>query len=169
MAIIITTNKDTLSSNKFKVFIMTTITKNKEQRLYVLNHDKFVTCLGFDVAFERVQRLHEELSPILAKALPPMPKYKGTMKVYNTLQRLQKFAHAIHTQHGIQFKAELTKQLIGLEGKRVEVVDSYGETRRFKVGKSTGWIPCHLELANARSSGGISVMGAPFKSVRVVG
>ena len=28
---------------------------------------------------------------------------------------------------------------MGLEGRRVEVVDAYGETRRFNVGRSTGW------------------------------
>jgi len=48
----------------------------------------------------------------------------------------------------------LTAQLCGLEGFRVEVVTSYGEKRRFIVGKSTGWKPCHLELNNRRSSGG---------------
>lgn len=48
----------------------------------------------------------------------------------------------------------LTKQLIGLEGWRVEVKTTYGETRRFIVGKSTGWRPCHLEIANRRSMGG---------------
>jgi hypothetical protein len=58
--------------------------------------------------------------------------------------------------------------LIGLEGRRVEVVEADGQRRRFKVGKSTGWIPCHIELANERSSGGMAVMGEPFKSVRVI-
>lgn len=65
-------------------------------------------------------------------------------------------------------EADLTPQLIGLEGRRVEVVDKWGDTRRFKVGKSTGWMPCHLELANSRSRGGGSVYGAPFRSVRVI-
>jgi hypothetical protein len=48
----------------------------------------------------------------------------------------------------------LTAQLIPYEGDRVEVVDQWGDTRRFWVGKSTGWRPCHLEIHNARSSGG---------------
>ena len=48
----------------------------------------------------------------------------------------------------------LSPQLIGLEGWRVEVTDSYGETRRFIVGKSTGWRPCHLEIKTRRSLGG---------------
>lgn len=48
----------------------------------------------------------------------------------------------------------LTKQLIGLEGWRVEVVTSYGDTRRFIVSQSTGWIPCHIEVSKRTSTGG---------------
>jgi len=48
----------------------------------------------------------------------------------------------------------LTPQLVGLEGYRVEVVTTYGETRRFIVGKSTGWVPRHLEVARRDSMGG---------------
>jgi hypothetical protein len=49
----------------------------------------------------------------------------------------------------------MTPQLSGLEGWRVEVVDTE-ETppRRFIVGRSTGWRPCHLEINNRRSLGG---------------
>lgn len=75
---------------------------------------------------------------------------------------------AVRCKGGKRCDAELTPQLIGLEGKRVEVVDSYGERRRFKVGKSTGFVPIHLELASESSMGGGGVMGAPFQSVRVV-
>ncbi len=145
-----------------------TVTPNRKTRLYTIDHGKFVTCLGFDVAFNKLKALHAELSPMVAKPLPEMPKYKGTMKVYNTLSKLQKIAQEIHKTHGIAFKCELTSQLIGLEGKRVEVVDRYGDKRRFKVGRSTGWLPCHIELSNSRSSGGGAVTGAPFQSVRLV-
>jgi hypothetical protein len=59
----------------------------------------------------------------------------------------------------------LTQQLIGLEGWRVEVVTTYGETRRFIVGRSTGWIPCHIEIKRRGARGG---MGAEptYASVR---
>jgi hypothetical protein len=60
----------------------------------------------------------------------------------------------------------LTPQLVGLEGWRVEVVDKWGEKRRFIVGRSTGWKPCHLEISRRTSLGGSAVMGAPFQSVR---
>lgn len=52
--------------------------------------------------------------------------------------------------------ANLTPQLIGLEGWHVEVVTTYGETRRFYVGRSTGWIPCHIEIHNRHSMDGPS-------------
>jgi hypothetical protein len=54
----------------------------------------------------------------------------------------------------VRDNSDLTPQLTGLEGWRVEVVTDYGEKRRFIVGKSTGWKPIHLEIANRRSSGG---------------
>lgn len=59
----------------------------------------------------------------------------------------------------VRDESGLTPQLIGLEGMRVEVVDPPdgefpGLTRRFYVGKSTGWRPCHLEIHNRRSTGG---------------
>jgi hypothetical protein len=61
----------------------------------------------------------------------------------------------------------LSHQLVGLEGCRVEVETTYNETRRFQVGRSTGWRPCHLELANRASSGGVSADHV-YKSVRVI-
>ena len=53
--------------------------------------------------------------------------------------------------------ANLSRDLIGLEGWRVEVVDYMTqEKRRFIVGRSTGWIPCHIELKLRTSRSGIS-------------
>lgn len=51
--------------------------------------------------------------------------------------------------------SSLTKQLRGLEGHRVEVVDKHGQRRRFIVGMSTGWRPCHLEIKTRRSIDGM--------------
>lgn len=61
----------------------------------------------------------------------------------------------------------LSPQLIGFEGCRVEVLDIYNITRRFQVGKSTGWKPCHLELYNARSHGG-GAADKEYKSVKFI-
>ncbi len=59
----------------------------------------------------------------------------------------------------------LTKQLVGLEGWRVEVETIYGEKRRFIVGRSTGWRPCHLEIARRTSLGG-DAAGPEYCTVR---
>lgn len=54
--------------------------------------------------------------------------------------------------------SSLTPQLISLEGWRVEVIDKDGDKpRRFIVGRSNGWQPCHLELRNNRRS----IAGSP--------
>jgi len=51
--------------------------------------------------------------------------------------------------------SDLSPQLIPYKGWRVEVTTTYGETRRFIVGMSTGWKPCHLEIKTRRSMGGM--------------
>jgi hypothetical protein len=62
--------------------------------------------------------------------------------------------------------AGLTKQLIGCEGWRVEVEDYMtGEKRRFIVSRSTGWIPCHIEMKTRKSMDGISA-DREYRSVR---
>lgn len=55
----------------------------------------------------------------------------------------------------VRSDAGLSPQLVGLEGWRVEVTTTYGETRRFIVGRSSGWVPCHIELARRDSRSGI--------------
>lgn len=52
--------------------------------------------------------------------------------------------------------SDLTEQLKGLEGWRVEVITTYGEKRRFIVGRSTGWRPCHIEISRRSAFGGPS-------------
>jgi hypothetical protein len=49
--------------------------------------------------------------------------------------------------------SDLTPQLLGLEGWRIEATID-GETRRFIVGRSTGVKPVHLEVKTRRSLGG---------------
>lgn len=61
----------------------------------------------------------------------------------------------------------LSPQLTGLEGWRVEVADKFGEVRRFIVGKSFGWRPCHLEIKTRRSLGGMAA-DREYRSVRKI-
>ena len=83
-----------------------------------------------------------------------------TQEIWNSMSVLERDA--------VRSTAGLTKQLIGLEGARVEVVDSYGDKRRFWVSRSTGWVPCHIEVKRRTSTGGVGTYGAPFKSITVL-
>ncbi len=60
--------------------------------------------------------------------------------------------------------SHLTPQLVGLEGWRVEVTEN-GTKRRFIVGRSTGWRPCHLEMSRRNAIGGSSAERA-YDTVR---
>ncbi len=142
------------------------ITLNKSQKLYVIDNGKYVSCLGFDVLERRCNALDAELS---AKGiLLTVPFKRATIRRYKQYQERLELARYLHETTGWRSQSELTPQLIGLEGRRVEVVTSYGETIRFQVGRSTGFIPCHLEIARSNSSGGSAISGAPFQSVRVI-
>lgn len=63
--------------------------------------------------------------------------------------------------------SDLSPQLVGLEGWRVEVEDMHGETRRFVVGRSTGWRPIHIELKLRTSDGGMAA-AKEYRSVRKI-
>ena len=148
---------------------------NKEQRLYVHEHRNGkgkvtgYTCTGFDVLHNRTARLIDWLTERGYDA-PRMPKRKGTKKAYLTYLAALDRAHAaaISSGTGMRCTAELSPQLKGLEGKRVEVETTYGETRRFYVGRSTGWMPIHLEI-NRRDSTGGTAAEQQYKRVTVVG
>ena len=140
------------------------VTINEEQRLYTIPASGGgYSCLGFDVCQKRSDAIAEWLGVPKTGATP------GTIHAYNAYQSFVEECRLRFARTGERCPVELTPQLVGLEGKRVEVVDCYGERRRFIVGRSTGWIPCHLEIVGRNSSGGPAVYGAPFQSVRVVG
>ena len=61
--------------------------------------------------------------------------------------------------------AYLLPQLIGLEGWRVMVIDHDGNSRRFIVGRSTGWRPCHIEVKKRTSMGGGAADSRGYQSV----
>ena len=144
------------------------VTINAEQELYVIPHDKGFSCLGFDVLLVRHKAVTAWLRSEGLQADDLPRRSRGTIRAYNSYTALMDRAAGYCQRNNLRCPVELTRQLIGLEGKRVEVVDRHGERRRFQVGKSTGWMPCHLEIARRNSSGGPAVTGAPFQSVRIV-
>lgn len=70
-------------------------------------------------------------------------------------------------KEAIRDNSKLTPQLVGKEGYRVEVVGMNGTRRRFIVGKSTGWVPCHLEMRNRASRAG-GPAAKEYRSVRTI-
>ena len=134
--------------------------------VYVLDHGKFITCLGFDVALKKAAALAVELN---SPENSPAPTERGTMTAYRKYADLVDKARQKNIATGWRSRVDLTADLIGLEGKRVEVIDCYGDRRRFSVGRSTGWIPCHLEIKTRSSSCGEAIWGTPFRSVKIVG
>lgn len=148
------------------------VTLNDEQELYVIQAGGGgFSCLGYDVCLDRIDRITTELAGRLS--LPEdyidgtVKVERGTLGAYDVYRALEAHLIKVCEEQDERAVYDLTPQLTGLEGRRVEVVDMHGEKRRFKVGRSTGAIPIHLELYNERSTGG---MGAAreYKSVRVV-
>jgi hypothetical protein len=133
--------------------------------LYVTPAGKGYTTLGFDWVMQLAHALAAELD---RWDLTPLPAERGNLAAYDKYAALVELARQRHVATGWRSKSGLTAQLVGLEAKRIEVVDYHGERRRFQVGRSTGWIPCHLEIARRNSTGGPAVTGTPFRSVRVV-
>ena len=135
------------------------VTVNEEQELYVIPCGEGYTCLGFDVLLARYNAVAAWLRDqgLVQDYLPP--EARGTMRAYTAYRTLMSRAQAHCQRNNLRCPAELTPQLTGLEGKRVEVVDCDGQRRRFTVGRSCGWMPCHLALARCDSRGGAAVHG----------
>lgn len=128
---------------------------NSDQRLFVIRSGNGYTCLGFDVCEKRTRKLITELKSDI-KELPA----KGTIDAFYLYEILCEYVRELHQTNGFRSSTDLNPKLIGLEGKRIEA-KVYGEISRFIVGKSTGWIPCHLEIKNKRSSGGCGLPSDP--------
>ena len=143
------------------------ITVNPESRLYVTPCGNGYTCHGFDVVERLIAALVAEGRPA-----PTNPAPVGTPERYGQYREICNLAELEFRTTGKRSAVELTPELIGKEGRRVEVTHQWEsgekETTRFKVGKSTGWMPCHTQLANVRSHGGPAVCLGKILSVRVI-
>lgn len=152
------------------------LTINKEQALYFYNG----SCIGFSYADSKARAVLDWLKTQCRSAemiLGAMgvdvqsltvPARMGTKKHYAAYSAIMRAGLMFASHSGERCNADLTPQLIGLEGKRVRVIDSYGADRSFTVGKSSGWMPCHLEMGKSTCKGGYPVGGAPFKSIEVI-
>ena len=137
------------------------VTLDHARDLYVIKGEHGFSCYGFDNALDEIERIVIELvgrgalpESYLDDELRSVKARRGTMQAWDTLQNLRAQLQKVCDEQGERAVCALSPQLQGLEGHRVEVVTTYGETRRFIVGKSTGWMPCHLEIKRRDSSGG---------------
>jgi len=141
---------------------------NRAQRLYVLRCGAGYTCHGFDV----VERLRRALWSWVGQPCPDLrlgyPKHYRDYRA--ALSAASRHSDALKARGVADWRCpvELTPGLVGLEGRRVEVTGPDGYRKRFTVGRSTGWCPMHLEIANSRSSGGGGVYIPSGGSVRLV-
>lgn len=135
--------------------------------VYVSRCGDGFTTLGFAHTAGQVAKVGLWLETV-GKPLEGKEPEPGTPEAFARYHAAMAAGAAHNRETGARCTRDLTPELIGLEGKRVEVVDCHGETRRFWVGKSSGWLPIHLEIERRNSSGGCGVYGAPFKSVREV-
>lgn len=135
-------------------------TKN---RLYVVTCKKGYSCVGFNVADLWMKQIWEWMGEPFPDATVP-----GTVEHYIQYQRAMDMGRQHADATSQRCPADLTPQLVNLEGERVEVVDCHGDRRRFWVGCSTGWMPCHLEVVRRGSIGGIPTYGTPYRSVTVL-
>lgn len=154
-----------------------TVTVNHDQRLYVIPSGKGYSCYGFDV----VERLIAHLTSEGLTIAPPLLKPIGTIDPSAAVGTAERYAYyralcnegaARNALNGWRSTAELTPELIGKEGRRVEVThqwrDGETETIRFQVGRSSGWMPCHLQLTRRGVSGGPAACLGKIISVRVI-
>lgn len=136
-------------------------TINKKERLYCFDegegHSSF---LGFD-------NLNEKGKALAAEMGAEWKERRGTKAAVEKYFLLVECAREKNEETGWRSSSELSPQLVGLEGSRVEVVTTYGERRRFTVGKSTGWIPCHLEIPRSNCGGGPAAE-REYNSVRIL-
>jgi hypothetical protein len=139
------------------------VTLNAEQSLYVIDVGYGYTCLGFAVCQSWTRDIARELG---RRDLEPTAF--ASLEAYREYERAVEEARDVHVRTGYRLRCHLTPQLTGLEHRRVEVIDSHEERREFVVGRSTGFIPIHLELSSERAHCGEPVTGAPFSSVRLI-
>lgn len=123
---------------------------NANQSLFVLEAGTGFSCIGFHVAHRKTLAIAEWLKRDDLKPEAP----RGTMKAWAEYCKAFKAAQDHYGATKERCPVELESRLVGLEGRRVEVRELGERPRRFWVGKSTGWMPCHLEISRKGSSGG---------------
>jgi hypothetical protein len=134
---------------------------------YVLQHRNAkgklngYTCYGYDNCLRDTNLLLAWIATITKTSRWTSAANRGTFQAYETYKFVLAMAEKLCRDNRTRCDIHLTPQLKGLEGKRVEVVDLQGEKHRFRVGRSTGWCPAHLD-------GNGFICDREYQSVRVL-
>lgn len=121
--------------------------------MYILRAGDGVSCLGVKVC----ERKRIDVAAWLeahGQEAPAMKSAPGTPAAFIAYQETMTAGAKYYAKSDNRCPAELTPQLVGLEGRRVKVTRDDGESHTFIVGKSTGWLPCHLEIESEHARGG---------------
>lgn len=144
---------------------------NHGQGLYLVPCGTGFSCLGFDYAESQRLAVVGWLAAegdSWAKTSTGVAFEPGTPDAFQAYDTAMRKGAEFHSRTGKCCNADLTPELIGKEGLRVEVTGPDNYKSRFWVGKSTGWCPIHLEIRTRRSAGGGSVYIPKGGKVRVV-
>ena len=137
------------------------------------------SCLGLEICVQKLHRLTKELAglgeygktaTVISAEQMQQEQQRNPLDTYYSLLETQNRAFVRHKRTGWRSKTGLSKQLTGLEGRVVEVVPEggdYDQRRTFIVGKTGGWIPCHLEIEDSSEDGGGSA-DRRYHSVRLI-
>lgn len=140
---------------------------NVDQQLYVMAFSGGFSCYGFGVLDRKARAVADWLvtetcladnSRETRRQLAENIRVSalGTAEHFRACKAVMDAGAKFAAQTGKRCNAQLVPALRGKEGRCVSAT-VYGERVRFTVGKSTGWMPCHLQLHNRRSSGGCAL------------
>jgi len=151
---------------------------NVEQRLYVIKSLNGYSCLGWDYAHGRAEKVAKWLGIDAPKETP------GTVDAFDEYRRIMRLGAEHNAKTGQRCTAELDDRFTSYytRGERVEVTwkegyEDYsgygartnGRKARFYVGRSTGWLPSYLVIHNRNSRGGSVILSVAVESVRGLG
>ena len=125
---------------------------NQETRLYVIKEAHGFSCLGFDVLERRGNRLAKELGVQI-----DFTKLHHGEDKYEQFSKLQELAHKRFIETGYRCECELHPEFLPFLNTKVRAVFADGTNEIFRVGRSTGYIPCLLRIDNDRSMSGEAI------------
>lgn len=113
-------------------------------------------------AVERIRYISNKVSEWLE--LPHVDADLSPLHLFAAYKWLMREGSKKYEQTGEVCQASLVPALIGLEGKRVEVLDDFGDNFRYNVGRTNGWLPVHMHSSRA---GNVRIPNG-IKSARVL-